>query len=272
MKEDKKKFDSGSIEIVDYENVVKESEVHKFEHFFEDIDHFRTECLETIVPILKSYGEGAIGRAIVLSVLHKLKTRLKKKITLAESEIPDIASVKFVLYGTLKDGRKILVSKDFDRTTEIGVQRDKSIELYGKQMNTYVSLSLNNLLADIEDTIYQIEVLETYPDVTDWYPTPVSESTDSLDGTAKACIGRFISDKNVDPRHKAGAQAFLTTYEIIANETSFKGVNKSRSQTVKDILNHSSFPNDVTIPKSNRRLREWLNIYWDDYRGTDKLS
>lgn len=167
MKNQKKE----TYEIIDYENVVNEADFEKLEQYIEDVDRFRYEIIKTIVAITESYEQEIIGRPAVLSALQKIKKKLKSKIAIVEAEIPDVANVNFSLYGTLKDGRKILVSKDFDCTSQIGVNREEWKRWYKEQLSTETTLSLGGLLNEIEDLISQVELLETYPDVKQWFPS-----------------------------------------------------------------------------------------------------
>jgi len=156
--------------IIDYQDCIKESSVKNIEKHFLDIDKFRQSILKSIVNTLDLYKKNEIGEPILLSVLADLKTKVQRKINIVESEIPEIANVEFALFGTLKKGGTILISKDFDSDTEIQSERKKLRSKYKDQLKNNLTLSLGDLLIEIENTVEKIKNIEAYPDIEQWYP------------------------------------------------------------------------------------------------------
>lgn len=156
--------------IIDYQDCIKETSVINMERHFLDLDKFRAEIIKIVIDVLDLYTNKEIGEPIVLSILADCKKRIQKKINLVEVEIPEIANVEFVLFGTLKEGGTILISNDFDSDTKIQSMREKFRSKYEDQLNNNLTLSLGDLLIEIENTIEKIKNIDAYPNIEQWYP------------------------------------------------------------------------------------------------------
>jgi hypothetical protein len=89
---------------------------------------------------------------------------------------------------------------------------------------------------------------------------------DKIDGTAKKCINLYIDDNTFRGNNDEITKAFLVSFEIRAEEEYGKPHLGNKSETVRKVLNHSSFQYSKDS-LSDRQLREHLGDYWQSYRN-----
>lgn len=118
------------------------------------------------------------------------------------------------------------------------------------ESNEYLDLWFNKGFINRLKNIDVPELLDSF----------ISNPWDRINGVAKACINKFISDGNVKPNNEDAAKQYLTIFEIVASKKGCERVWNSIKKTDTDIREHEDFTFTNSIP-TNRATHTWLSRY-----------